>query len=575
MNRKRLISVAAGYEKADLVLKNVNLINVISGEIYITDVAVAEGYVAGIVPGYEGIEEIDCKGMYLSPGFVDGHVHLESSMVSVGEFAKAVLPRGTTTVIVDPHEIANVAGEEGINYILESSENLPLNVYMMMPSCVPATFLETSGACINSEIMKKYSSNPKIIGLGEFMNYPGVINGDEEVLKKMSLFSEKIIDGHAPMVTDKQLCAYRAAGVTSEHECTTVNEALEKLRMGMYIMLREGSATKNLRDLLPLLNRYNDRFCFFSTDDRHPDDLINEGHIDNMVKILVSEQGNITRAVRLASKNACEYFGLKELGAVAPGYRADMLLIEDFSKMKINKVFKDGKIVAENGKALFETHTLKNSKIFDSVNISNIDSEKFEIKIQNHNKSYKMNVIEVIPSQIITKKIQVKPKFSSGKIISDVDNDIVKFAVVERHNNTGNIGLGFVKGFGLKKGAIATTVSHDSHNMNIIGVEDSDMALCANRLKEIGGGLVVAQNGKITGELPLPLAGLMTDSSLESVSQKIQFLHNLCYNLGVVIKDPFITMAFLALPVIPELKLTDKGLVDVQKFEIIELLEEF
>ncbi|MCK9224222.1 MAG: adenine deaminase [Candidatus Muirbacterium halophilum] len=570
MNKRRLIRVASGKEKADLVLKNVNLINTLSGEIYITDVAVCDGYIAGIVPGYKGIIEKDCKGKYLSPGFIDGHVHIESSMVSPSEFAKAIVPRGTTTVIADPHEIANVKGLKGIDYILSFVDKIPLNIFIMLPSCVPSTNLETSGAVLSAEKLSKYHDNPNVLGLGEFMNYPGVINTCDDVMDKLEMFHDKIIDGHAPMVTGMNLCAYRAAGVTSEHECTTVEEALEKLRMGMYIMIREGSATKNLLDLMPLLNKFNERFCFFSTDDRHPDDLIQEGHIDNMVKMLVIEQGNIVRAVRLASKNAAEYFGLKELGSIAPGYKADMLVIEDFSKMIIKEVYKDGKLVAQNGKAIFENIDIVDESVFSSINTI-IEPEKIKIKV--NNKSI-INVIEIIPSQIITKRIKVKPLIKNKYAQSDVENDILKFCVFERHNGTGNIGTGFVKGLGLKKGAIGTSVSHDSHNINVIGTNDKDIIKCAEIIKENNGGQAVVCDGKVLDVLPLPIAGLMSLWSLEKVSEKIKSLHSICKELGVSLKDPFITMAFLALPVIPDIKLTDKGLVDVTKFKFIDLVEE-
>jgi len=572
LNRKRLIDVASGKEKADLVLKNVNLINTLSGEIYLTDVAVVDGIIAGIVPGYSGEIEKDCKGLYLSPGFIDGHVHIESSMVGVNEFARAILPHGTTTVIADPHEIANVLGNKGIEYIIRSSENLPLNVYLMLPSCVPATHLETSGAILDAEALSEFKDHPKVLGLGEFMNYPGVIGTFDDVIDKLDLFSDKIIDGHAPEVTGKNLCAYRAAGVSSEHECTTVKEALEKLRVGMYIMLREGSATKNLRDLMPLLNKFNSRFCIFSTDDRHPDDLLTEGHIDNIVKILVKEQGNITRAVRLASKNAAEYFGLKDLGAIAPGYKADMLLIEDFSDMKIKEVYKDGKLVAQDGKCIVDPKPLKFNEVLDTVRLSDVKKEDLEIKTSKENVF--INTIEIIPSQIITRKVKVKALVKENKIISDVQNDILKFCVLERHNATGNIGKGFVKGMGLKSGAIATTVSHDSHNMNVIGTNDLDMFTCIKHLEKTGGGIAIAENGKILGSLSLEIAGLMTGEKLEVVAEKIKELHKICYELGIKIKDPFITMAFLALPVIPEIKLTDKGLVDINKFDFIDLIEE-
>jgi len=572
LNRKKLIDVASGKEKADLVLKNVNLINTLSGEIYLTDVAVVDGIIAGIVPGYIGKVEKDCKGIYLSPGFIDGHVHIESSMVGVNEFARAILPRGTTTVVADPHEIANVLGNTGIEYILRSAENIPLNIFLMLPSCVPTTHMETSGAVLDAQALKKYKDHPLVLGLGEFMNYPGVLGTSDDVIEKLDLFADKIIDGHAPSISGMDLCAYRAAGVSSEHECTTVKEALEKLRVGMYIMLREGSATKNLRDLMPLLNKFNSRFCIFSTDDRHPGDLLTEGHIDNMVKILVKEHGNITRAVRLASKNAAEYFGLKDLGAIAPGFKADMLLIEDFSQMKIKEVYKDGKLVAENGRCLVDPKPLHSDNVLNSVNLPELSEDS--LKIITDKKNCLINTIEIIPSQIITKRLKVKANIVDNEVIPDIQNDILKFCVLERHKGTGNIGKGFVKGFGLKKGAIATTVSHDSHNMSIIGTNDRDMIACARHLKKTGGGIVIAENGEISGSLPLEIAGLMTGKKLEVVAENIQRLHNVCYNLGIKLKDPFITMAFLALPVIPEIKLTDKGLVDVNIFDFIDLIEE-
>lgn len=572
MNRERLIKVASGIEKADIVFKNVNLVNTISGEIYITDVALCDEYIAGIVPGYFGKIEKDCTGMYLCPGFIDGHVHIESSMVSPQEFAKAVLARGTTTVIADPHEIANVLGLKGIKYIIKSTENIPLDVFIMLPSCVPATDLETSGANLDSDALSKLKDHPSVIGLGEFMNYPGVINADPEVIKKLNLFRDKIIDGHAPMITGKELCAYRAAGVTSEHECTTVSEALDKLRTGMYIMIREGSATKNLMDLMPMLNRFNERFCFFSTDDRHPDDLINEGHIDNMVNMLVKEQGNIVRGLRLASKNTAEYFGLKDRGSIAPGFKADLLLVEDFEKNIIKEVYKSGQLVAQDGKSIFDYKKDNYSDVLNTVNLGNINNEDITLKCENKNSI--LNVIEIIPGQIITKKKKVKPKLDSdGIVISDIENDILKFCVFERHKKTGNVGIGFVNGIGLKNGAIGTSISHDSHNINVIGTNDSDILLCLNTLKKEGGGIVFVKDGKVLRCLPLPIAGLMSDKSLEEVSNSIHELHRICYENGVCIKDPFITMAFLALPVIPEIKLTDKGLVDVTTFSFIDTLE--
>ena len=567
---ERIIDVAKGKQKADLVIKNAKVINVFSEEIYKADVAVVGDKIAGVGKGYAGEKEIDVNGAYLSPSFIDGHVHLESSMLLPSEFAKIVVPEGTTTVIADPHEIANVLGLQGISFMRAATKNLPLDVYMMLPSCVPATNLETSGVDLNSYDLALLIDAPWVLGIAEMMNFPGVISNDRNVLSKikLGLDRDKKIDGHSPSLSGKNLCAYAASGVCSDHECTTPEEALEKLRLGMNIMIREGTAAKDLDALIPLIKKYNTRKCMFVTDDRHPTDLF--GHINGMVKSAVAQGISPVKAIQMASLNTAEYFKLSNLGAIAPGYKADLLVLDNLEDFKPVLVFKNGKIVAENGKTVIDLEDLTPPPIRGSVNIKYLYKENLQIPAL----SDKMKVINVIENQLITKKSVENVKIENGMAVSDVENDILKIVVIERHRASGNIGLGFVKGFGLKSGAIASTVAHDSHNMIIIGTNDDDIYYAAVELVKSQGGKVVVENGKTLAKLPLPIAGLMSDKSSEEVIADLKIIGESVRKINCKIRDPFMSMAFLSLAVIPELKITDKGPIDVCEFKQTNLFEQ-
>ena len=572
-NLSELIKVAKGEIKGDILLKNVNLVNVFSGEIYKTNVLLWKEFIAGIGDEYnEAHQVIDLEGKYLLPGFIDGHIHIESSLLCPSEFAKLVLPHGTTTIIADPHEIANVLGEKGIEYMLRASENLPLDIYFMIPSCVPATHMETAGGEIGIRNIENLLKEERILGLAEMMNFPGVIFGVPEVLEKIKITKEnkKIVDGHSPGLSGQNLQAYISAGIESDHECTAREEAEEKLRSGMRIMIREGSAAKNLEELLPVVNEKNYHRCFFVSDDKHPEDLLHQGHINYIVRKAVKLGLSPVRAIQMATLNTAQYFNLKGKGAIAPGYIADLLIVEDLSGFNINKVFKSGKLVVNEGKLMIDIPHYEDPSVLNTVHIKSISPYNFIIK----DKGKKVKVIEIIPNQIVTRKLIIEPKVEKGEIISDTENDILKLAVVERHKNTGNIGLGLVKGFGIKKGAIASSVAHDSHNIVIVGVDNYSMALAINEISKMGGGFVVVADGEIRASLPLPIAGLMSNESGEKVIEKLKKLLKSAEDLGSQIENPFITLSFLALPVIPKLKLTDKGLVDVDKFEIVSLYED-
>jgi len=572
---KKLIDVAKGVEEGDLILKNGTLFNTVSGEIYVTDVIISDNKIAGIGEYDNAKKIIDASGKFLMPGFIDGHVHAESSMVSLEEFSRVLISHGVTTAIVDPHELSNVAGEEALDYFIEESERLMINLFIMLPSCVPATPFETSGAEFNSQVYSKYIDRKNVLGLAEMMNYPGVINSDEQVLEKILTCNNRLIDGHAPMLSGKDLCAYVASGVTSEHECITAREALEKLRLGMYIMLREGSASKNLRDLLPLINKFNSQRCFLSTDDRHPDDLLYTGSIDYMVRTIIKETSNAMRAVRLASFNAAEYYGLSELGSISPGKIADILIVDDIKSLNIESVIKSGEIVYDTGKFLsprnFDSETLKIKypKIFNSMNVKDITMDKIKVPAKDSN----IKVIKIEPDQIVTQQKVMKPLIKNGFVVSDVERDILKICVVERHKNSGNVGLGFVKGFGIKKGAFATTIAHDSHNIIAVGVDDTSIFNAIKLLISIGGG-VVALDGVNSVSLPLEMGGLMSVEHIETVSIRLKEIRSLIRNIGCELSDPLMQLSFLALPVIPELKLTDKGLFDANAFKPVPLWSE-
>ena len=570
-NLEDIIKVSKGEELADLVIKNAKLVNVLSEEIYETDIAIIGDTVAGISKGYKGKKEIDVNGAYVSPSFIDGHVHLESAMLMPSEFAKLVLASGTTTVIADPHEIANVMGLQGISFMREATKNLPLDVYMMLPSCVPATDLETSGVELNSYDLALLIDAPWVLGIAEMMNFPGVVGCDNSVLSKiqLGLDKNKRIDGHAPHLSGKDLNAYIASGVASDHECTTPEEAVEKLRLGMYLMIREATGARDLEPLIPVMKKYNTRKCMFVTDDRHPKHLVK--HISRMVKKAVKNGVDPVKAIQMASLNTAEYFKLTNLGAIAPGYKADIAVFDDLEKFEPKMVFKNGQMIAKDGKMVIDTTDFKLPALRGSVNIKYLNIEDLQIKVPQGKD--KIKVINVIPKQLITKLSVENAKIVDGLAVSDNENDILKIAVIERHKATGNIGLGFVKGFKLKSGAIASTVAHDSHNMIVIGTNDEDMYYAAVELVKSQGGKIIVENGKTLAHLPLPIAGLMSDKPVDDVRQKISELESASQKIGCEIADPFMSMAFLSLSVIPELKITDKGLINVKKCAVTDLFE--
>ena len=566
---EKIINTARGLKKADLVIKNAKVVNVLSEEIHEADVAIADGVIAGIGKDYHGEKEIDINGAYLSPSFIDGHVHIESSMLLPREFAKAVVPAGTTTLIIDPHEISNVLGLQGISFMREAIQGLPIDVYMMLPSCVPATPFETSGFDLNSYDLSLLIDKPWVLGIAEMMNFPGVLNLDSNVMAKLKLAEAKgkRIDGHAPCLSDKDLCAYIAAGVASDHECTTPDEAIEKLRKGMYLMIREGSAAKDLRALLPVLKEKNTRKCIFVTDDRHPEDLLE--HINSMVRIAVEAGVPVIKAIQMASLNTAEYFNIPNLGAIAPGYKADFVVLPDLKSFKPDLVFKKGKLVAEKGKLITDITKNEIPAVRGSVNVKWIKYEDF--KIEAHGNI--VRAIEVIPHQLITKSVESEIKVVDGFAESNLETDTLKICVIERHRAGGNIGKGFVKGFNLKSGAMASTVAHDSHNMIVIGTNDKDMYTAAVELIKSQGGKIVVNNGEILAHLPLPVAGLISDADFDTVIKKSMQLNSAAKSIGCEIDDPFMAMGFLSLPVIPELKITDRGVFDTVNFKFVDIFK--
>jgi adenine deaminase len=567
---KEKIRVASGEGTADLLIKNGRVVDVFSGQIEKKDVAIFGGVIVGF-GDYQARKAIDVEGDFLCPGLIDGHVHIESSMVTIPEFAQAVLPNGTTTVVIDPHEIANILGQEGIHFMAESARGVPLNVFIMLPSCVPATHMETSGANLKATDLNPLLKEPWAIGLAEMMNFPGVIFRNPEVLKKIEMARGKRIDGHAPMLSGKGLYAYLTAGIRSDHECTTPKEAKEKLKNGMWIMIREGTTARNLRALLPLVQPKNARRFLFVTDDRHPKELIEEGHINSMVRQAIQWGIDPILAIQMATLNAAEYFRLDDLGAIAPGYRADMVTFDHLGRFQIKKVFKDGVLVAEDGKMLLSVNRIrKNPKAKGSVRIKPLKKDTFLLRSDQP----LAKVIQLIPDQIVTKKSVKKILLKDGVAYPNIKEDILKIVVVERHKATGNIGIGFVQGFGLKKGAIGSSVAHDSHNLVIVGTNDQDIVKTVEAIQAMGGGLAAVSNGKVLASLPLPIAGLMSDTSVTQVNLQLEVLHRAVRTLGCKLPDPFMTLSFLSLPVIPELKITDKGLVDVNQFKFVPLFGE-
>ncbi|MBU5257140.1 adenine deaminase [Tissierella praeacuta] len=555
---------------SQLVLKNANIINVFTGEIIEGDVAIDNGRIVGIGQ-YHGEKEIDLKGKYLSPGFIDSHVHIESSMSSPSQFAKVILPRGVTTIIADPHEIANVKGIEGIRYIIDDSKNTPLDVRIMLPSCVPATDFENSGSILEAEDLEELLDEETIIGLGEMMNYPGVISGNDKVLDKLTLFKDKVIDGHGPMIKEKDLNAYIVAGIKTEHECSTVEEVLDRIRLGMYVLIREGSAAKDLRNIIKAVNKDNLRRFLFCTDDRHPEDLINEGSIDFNIKLAISLGIDPVDAIIMATLNPSECYGLKGKGAIAPGYIADLVVIDNLNDFNIINVFKNGNLVAENNKALFESKIYLPESMTRSVKVKDVKIEDIQILM----KTNRANIIGVIEDSLVTEKVVKEVSIDNG-YFKFSNEDILKMVVIERHFATGNIGVGLIENFKLKDGAIGSTIGHDSHNMIVVGDNDEDTLTTINELKNIGGGLTIVSKGEVIKSLPLEIGGIMTSRPIEETNAILKEMIKLSHERLNINKniDPFMTLAFMALPVIPKIKLTDMGLFDVEKFDFIKVYNE-
>lgn len=565
MTLASLIRAAKGDISCDLVLKNTRIINTFTGEIEQGNVAIHEGVIAGIGE-YEGIKEENFQGSYLAPAFIDGHIHLESSMLDVSQYARAVVPRGTLGIVTDLHEIANVGGLKGMKYILKSARGLPLDIFLMVPSCIPATPLETSGAELTARDIERALRWKESAGLGEMMNFPGVLSADSSVMAKLKSAENRIKDGHAPGLTGKMLNAYLAAGLGSDHESTSYREGREKLRRGMRLMIRQDSSEKNLESLLPLVNDETARRCFFVVDDRGAAELLYEGDMDCIVRKAVQKGLSPIRAIQMATLNVAEYFGLHKYGAIAPGFHANFIIMSDLANFKMDSVYYKGTKVAEAGRPVFKYPPSAPSSLTSSIKIKPFSQEDLLIpaRFKNH------PVIEVVPGQIQTRKVFQKPKIEGAQIVPDITNDLLEAVVVERHRATGNIGLGLVKGFGLKKGAISSSVSHDSHNIVAVGTNIEDLYLAVKEVERMQGGLVVVAEGQVKAALALPIAGLLSSEPLEVVADLSGHLEEAVRSLGSRLPAPFAVLSFLALPVIPELRLTDRGLVDVGAFKILE-----
>ena len=570
MNLKELISAARGERPADLLIKNARIINTFVGEIEEADVAIYGGRIAGVGDYGEAKEIIDLQGGFLAPGLINGHTHIESSMLHPARYAEAVVPRGTLAVVTDLHEIANVCGPEGIKFVMDWAQKLPLDMIFMAPSCVPATHLETSGAQIGSEEIKELLAHPSVIGLGEMMNFPGVVNGNEEVLKKISAAKGKVIDGHAPGLGGKELNAYLSSGILSDHESTKLEEGREKLHRGMYLMIREGSSEKNLDTLLPLVTDNTYDRCLFVVDDRSCSDLLREGDIDWVVRKAISRGLEPVRAIQMATINAAGYFRLHDRGGIGPGYIANLITITDLAKLEIDMVFYQGKLVARQGKPLFSSPPVT-PELAATVRIKPVTAESLSLRAKRSNLSRETYpVIEIVPGQIVTKKVVERIEVVDGVVMPDLERDILKLVVVERHRASGNIGLGLVKGFGLKKGALASSVAHDSHNIVAVGSNDLDILKAIEEINRLQGGLVVCANQEILASLPLSIAGLLSPEPLDVVVSQHEKVEEAAASLGNLPPAPFALLSFLALPVIPELRLTDLGLVDVNEFKLIK-----
>ncbi len=569
---QRRIQIARGAIPADLVLRNAQLVNVCSGECYPADVAVADGLVVGVSDpgdGYRGQEERDLQGRWLAPGLIDGHMHIESTMLVLSEFARIVTPLGVTVVMLDPHEFANVMGVAGIHYVLESSSGLPLSAYVMLSSCVPASAYESPYRVLVAEDLLPLLEDERVLGLAEMMNMPGVLHGDEQVLAKIVATQEHglVVDGHAPGLNGRDLCAYTTAGIMSDHECTTLEEARQRIRLGMWLMIREGSAARNIDTLLPLVKELHPPRVFFVTDDRDPQDLTTRGHIDSMVRRAIEQGLDPVEAVRLASFNTAQYFRLYNRGAVAPNYIADLVVLDDLKTFKVESVYKEGKLVAQDGKLLVDVGPITLTGITGTVHIGNIGED--DLRIQG--KPGLMEVIGIEPGQITTRHLQEVATIKGGEIVADPGRDLLKLVVIERHHASGKVGLGMVKGFGLRKGALASSVAHDAHNLVIVGVSDRDILQAARILEEMGGGFACVVNGEVRASVPLPYGGLVSPLPAAELVQQLHTLDAAAAELGCKLEHPFMTLSFLSLSVIPSLKLTDQGLIDVETFTLLPL----
>ena len=570
------VAAATGSKKAELVLKNAQIVNVFTQSVETGDIAIEGGYIVGI-GNYEGITEKDLGGAYVCPGFLDGHIHIESSMTSPGEFERAVVPHGTIAVITDPHEIANVAGTAGIRFMMQSAQKLDLDVYFMLPSCVPATDLDESGAELLARDLEPFYADEKVLGLAEMMNAFGVTHGDKGCFEKLvqARSLKKAIDGHAPALSGKELNAYVTAGIRSDHECSDFEEAKEKFARGQWIMIRQGTAAKNLKGLMGMFEDPYYQRCLLVTDDKHPGDLIRIGHIDAIIREAVSMGADPIRAIRMGTLNAAAYFGLHDMGAVAPGYKADLAVFDDLRTLNVKQVYKGGKLVAEDGKMLHQKEKITDwsdeikERVFHSFHRDPITVEELQLK---KTTGTHQRVIDMVAHELITRERIEEWKELPGMAPGvDISRDIVKLAAIERHKNTGHVGLGFLGKYGLKKGAVATSIGHDSHNLVIAGVTDEDMVLAGNRVIENGGGLAIALAGKVLADLPLPIGGLMADEPVEVVDEKLEHMKKLSVELGISEDiDAFMTLAFISLPVIPKLRLNTYGVVDVEKHQVVE-----
>ncbi len=569
MNLRSMIAYSSGKEPSELVFKNINVVNVFTGEIYPADIAVNDGVIVGI-GSYEGLIEKNMTGKYAVPGLMDGHIHIESSMVSPFQLNKALLPLGTTTIIADPHEIANVCGITGIEYMIEASMSIPLDIFLMAPSCVPATPSEMAGGIISTHDIETLLKNNHVLGLGEIMNFPGVLSGETDIWDKIDLANKYdiVIDGHAPGVVGNDLNTYVMAGIKSDHECTTLEEAMQRIRLGQWVMIREGTASKNLDDLFPIISLSKSRRLLLVTDDKHPEELTEKGHMDYSIRRLIEKGTNPVTAIQMATINTAEYFRLHDRGAIAPGYIADILVLDDLEKFVIHEVYKRGKLVANHQGIIMTGSEINDASVRKSFFMPELTPDKLALKV----KGSKVRVIGVVPNQIITRELIFDIQTNDEEIGGDVEQDVIKIVVAERHNNTGKVGVALVHGFGLKEGAIASSIGHDSHNLTIIGTNDDDICMAGNTIRKLQGGICIVRGGIVLEALSLPIAGLMTSEDLYFVNDKLKKMKEIAVTMGVYSHiDPFMTLAFMTLPVIPELKLTPKGLVDVETQTLVEI----